>query len=43
MFAASDDRRSVLLGFVRGIDAEDLAELRKMIREIERERSTRTP
>ncbi len=43
VFAASDDRRSVLLGFVRGIDAEDLAELRKMIRDVERERSKRKP
>lgn len=32
------DRRSVLLGFVRGIDQEDLAQLRTMIREVERER-----
>ena len=32
------DRQSVLLGFVRGIDQEDLAHLRSMIREVERER-----
>ncbi len=32
------DRRSVLLGFVRGIDQEDLAQLRSMIREVEKER-----
>ncbi len=43
VFAASDDRRSVMLGFVRGIDAQDLAELRKMIRDVERERSKRKP
>ena len=41
VFAASDDRRSVLLGFVRKIDEADLVELRKMIRDIERERSKR--
>ena len=32
------DRRSVLLGFVRGIDQEDLGHLRSMIREVEKER-----
>lgn len=32
------DRRSVLLGFVRGRDQQDLAELRSMIGEVERER-----
>jgi predicted transcriptional regulator len=41
VFAASDDRRSVLLGFAREIDGEDLAELRKMIRDVEKERTKR--
>lgn len=36
VFAASDDRRSVLLGFAQKINGEDLAELRKMIRDIEK-------
>lgn len=43
VFAASDDRRSVLLGFAREIDGEDLAQLRKMIRDVEKERSRRRP
>jgi BlaI family transcriptional regulator, penicillinase repressor len=43
VFAASDDRRSVLLGFARKIDGEDLAELRKMIRDVESRRSKRRP
>jgi predicted transcriptional regulator len=43
VLAASKDRRSVLLGFVRGIDGADLAELRKMIRDVEKERSERKP
>ncbi len=44
VFAASDDRRSVLLGFAREIDGEDLAELRKMIRDVEKARAKkRTP
>ena len=34
------DRRSVMLGFVRGVDPDDLAELRKAIRQVERERKT---
>lgn len=41
VFAASDDRRSVLLGFAREIDADDLSDLRKMIRDVERERPKR--
>ena len=35
------DRRSVFLGFVRSIDDDDLADLRKVIRDVERERRTR--
>lgn len=41
VFAASEDRRSVLLGFARKIDGDDLAELRKMIRDVEKERTKR--
>lgn len=43
VFAASDDRRSVLLGFARKIDGEDLGELRKMLRDVENERAKRKP
>jgi predicted transcriptional regulator len=43
VFAATDDRRSVLLGFAREIDGEDLAQLRKMIRDVEKDRSRRKP
>lgn len=34
----ASDRRGVLLGFVRSVDREELDELRKMIRTVERER-----
>jgi BlaI family transcriptional regulator, penicillinase repressor len=37
------DRRSVLLGFLRGVDDADLGELRRLIRELERERDGREP
>ena len=43
VFAATDDRRSVLLGFAREIDGEDLVQLRKMIRDVEKDRSRRKP
>lgn len=38
VFARAKDRRSVLLGFVRSVDSDDLDELRRVIREVERER-----
>ncbi len=38
----SNDRRGVLLGFVRSVDAGDLAELRRLIRTVERERKRPT-
>lgn len=37
VLAGAQDRRSVLLGFVRGVSASDREELRKLIREVERE------
>ena len=43
VFAASDDRRSVLLGFASKIDDQDLTELRKMIRAVEKQRPKRKP
>ncbi len=43
VFAASDDRRSVMLGFVHEIDGDDLPELRKMIRDVQRERTEGSP
>lgn len=38
ILGSTDDRRSVLLGFVRHADDDDLAGLRAAIREVERER-----
>ena len=38
VLAGAQDRRSVLLGFVRGVSASDREELRKLIHEVERER-----
>lgn len=42
VLSGSTDHRSVLLGFVRGVAPEDLAELREVIREVERERKGTT-
>lgn len=36
------DRQSVLLGFLRSVDGEELDEIRRLVREVERERK-RTP
>lgn len=41
VLAGSKDRHSVLLGFVRSVNPEDLGELRRLIREVERERTTK--
>ena len=41
VISESQDRHSVLLGFVRSVDPEDLDELRRVIREVERERKKR--
>lgn len=41
VLAGASDRQSVLLGFVRSVGEEDLAELRKAIRKVERERRGR--
>ena len=38
VLAGSGDRRSAILGFVRNADEADLAEIRKAIRQVERER-----
>lgn len=38
ILAGAGNRQSALLGFVRGVDAEDLAELRRVIRQVEKER-----
>jgi predicted transcriptional regulator len=43
VLASSDDRRMALLGFVRSVDEDDLAELRRMIRTVERERKRTSP
>lgn len=40
VLAGSKDRHGVLLGFVRGVDPQDLGELRRVIREVERERKS---
>jgi predicted transcriptional regulator len=37
VLAGAQDRRSVLLGFVRGVSESDREELRKLISEVERE------
>ena len=39
--AGAQDRREVMLGFVRGVSEEDIVELRRALREIERERNGR--
>ena len=41
VLAGAKDRREVLLGFVRGASEEDIVELRRALREIERERNGR--
>lgn len=38
VLARAPDRGSAILGFVRGVDEDDLVELRKAIRRVERER-----
>lgn len=38
VLARTQDRRSAILGFVRAVDEDDLVELRKAIRRVERER-----
>jgi predicted transcriptional regulator len=38
VLAGAKDRSGALLGFVRGVDEEDLADLRKAIRQVEQER-----
>jgi predicted transcriptional regulator len=38
VLAGTPDRRSAILGFVRSVDEDDLDELRKAIRRVERER-----
>jgi predicted transcriptional regulator len=38
VLARTTDRSSAILGFVRGVDEDDLPELRKAIRRVERER-----
>ncbi len=38
VLAHASDRRSAILGFVRGVDEHDLVELRNAIRRVERER-----
>ncbi len=40
VLAGSGDRRSAFLGFARSVDEQDLEELRKVIRQVERERRT---
>ena len=42
VLASVDDRRSALLGFVRGVDDEDLESLRAAITRVRRERRTTT-
>ena len=42
VLASVDDRRSALLGFVRGVDDEDLESLRAAITRVRRERRTMT-
>ena len=42
VLAGARDRRSVLLGFLRESDPSELAELRSLIREVERERTRRS-
>lgn len=41
VISESQDRHSVLLGFVRSVGPEDIDELRRVIREVERERKKR--
>lgn len=40
VLAGSGDRRMAFLGFARSVDQRDLEELRKVIRQVERERRT---
>lgn len=40
VLAASGDRRSVLLGFVRSVKEEDLKELERLIRQAQREKGS---
>lgn len=40
VLAGSKDRRAVFLGFARSVNPNDLEELRKVIRQVERERRT---
>jgi predicted transcriptional regulator len=40
VLAGSGDRRTAFLGFARSVDRQDLEELRKVIRQVERERRT---
>lgn len=40
VLAGSADRRTAFLGFARSVDQEDLEQLRKVIRQVERERRT---
>jgi predicted transcriptional regulator len=42
VLAEARDRRSVLLGFVRAVDEEDLAELERLVRQAQRDRGRRS-
>jgi predicted transcriptional regulator len=42
VFASASDRREVLLGFVKGASDDELAELRRVLRSVERDRRGRT-
>lgn len=42
VFATASDRREVLLGFVKSAKDDDLAELRRVLRSVERDRRGRT-
>lgn len=41
VFASASDRREVLLGFVKGATDDELAELRRVLRSVERDRRGR--
>jgi predicted transcriptional regulator len=40
VLSGTEDRRAAFLGFARTVDTHDLEELRKVIRQVERERRT---
>ena len=42
VLASASDRREILLGFVKGASDDELAELRRVLRSIERERRGRS-